>query len=294
MGTERAELGDGALVWAHDFDERDAGRRGIPRIAAIPPGPGGSGWNGSRSCRAAHELAGRLRDRLSFRHCQYPCHYASPIWRCCVSSAGSPCSPGPTAPRTPRSSSCANQAAGQDTTAVLGIPGGASRSGPAAAPASHLRQLRLIISSRTCCAGTPAWSGGGGPTRAATRGEPRTAQAVRTLAREMARDNPGWGYRRIQGELTGLGYTVAPSTVWQILKEAGIDPAPRRAGDTWRSFLAGQAKAILAADFFHVDTVFCAACTSCPSSSTAPVVCTWPGSQPTRPVRWRPSRPATC
>jgi len=61
--------------------------------------------------------------------------------------------------------------------------------------------------------------------------------------------------QRIHGELTGLGYKVAPSTVWQILKDAGIDPAPRRAGQTWRVFLAGQAKSILAADFFHVDTV---------------------------------------
>ena len=72
----------------------------------------------------------------------------------------------------------------------------------------------------------------------------------------MARDNPGWGYRRIHGELTGLGYTLAPSTVWQILKDAGIDPAPRRSGQTWRAFLDAQAKTILAADFFHVDTVF--------------------------------------
>ena len=72
----------------------------------------------------------------------------------------------------------------------------------------------------------------------------------------MARDNPSWGYRRIHGEPTGLGYTVAPSTVWKILHEARIEPAPRRAGDGWRAFLAGQAKTILAADFFHVDTVF--------------------------------------
>ena len=64
------------------------------------------------------------------------------------------------------------------------------------------------------------------------------------------------GYRRIYGELTGLDYKVAPSTVWQILKDAGIDPAPRRSGQTWRAFLAGQAKTILAVDFFHVDTVF--------------------------------------
>ena len=67
----------------------------------------------------------------------------------------------------------------------------------------------------------------------------------------MARDNPSWGYRRIHGELTGLGYKVAPSTVWQILKDAGIDPAPRRAGQTWRAFLAGQATTILAVDAAH-------------------------------------------
>jgi putative transposase len=79
---------------------------------------------------------------------------------------------------------------------------------------------------------------------------------VRALVLEMARDNPGWGYRRIQGELAGLGRKLAPSTVWQILKDAGIDPAPRRSGQTWRAFLDAQAKTILATDFFHVDTVF--------------------------------------
>ena len=49
----------------------------------------------------------------------------------------------------------------------------------------------------------------------------------------MARDNPAWGYRRICGELTGLGHKIAPSTIWEILKEAGIDPAPRRAAASW-------------------------------------------------------------
>jgi hypothetical protein len=72
----------------------------------------------------------------------------------------------------------------------------------------------------------------------------------------MARDNPGWGYRRIHGELAGLGYKLARSTVWQILKDAGVDPAPRRSGQAWRAFLEAQAKTILAVDFFHVDTVF--------------------------------------
>jgi putative transposase len=72
----------------------------------------------------------------------------------------------------------------------------------------------------------------------------------------IARENPGWGYRRIRGELVGLGHPIAASTVWAILKAAGLDPAPRRSGPTWQQFLAAQAHAILAFDFAHVDTVF--------------------------------------
>jgi putative transposase len=71
----------------------------------------------------------------------------------------------------------------------------------------------------------------------------------------MARENPRWGYRRIHGELIGLDHAMAASTVWKILKEAGLDPAPRRAGPTWSQFLSAQAHAILAVDFAHVDTV---------------------------------------
>ena len=123
-------------------------------------------------------------------------------------------------------------------------------------PRGHLRQLRLIVSPRTLL----RWHAGLVRSRWAcprrSPGRPRTAQAIRALVLEMARDNQGWGYRRIHGELVGLGYKVAPSTVWQILKDAGIDPAPTRSGETWRGFLAGQATTILAADFFHVDTVF--------------------------------------
>ena len=61
------------------------------------------------------------------------------------------------------------------------------------------------------------------------------------------------GYRRIHGELAGLGIVVAPSTVWQILKDAGIDPAPRRDGPGWAEFLRSQAPGILALDFFTAD-----------------------------------------
>jgi transposase len=87
-------------------------------------------------------------------------------------------------------------------------------------------------------------------------GRPSTAPPIRALVLRMARENPRWGYRRIQGELVGLGHSVAASTVWTILKDAGLDPAPRRAGPTWRQFLSAQAHGILAIDFAHVDTIF--------------------------------------
>jgi transposase InsO family protein len=86
-------------------------------------------------------------------------------------------------------------------------------------------------------------------------GRPPTIRSIARLAVRLARENPLWGYRRIHGELTKLGVTVAPSTVWQILHAAGIDPAPRRTGPTWRQFLHAQAAGILAVDFLHVDTV---------------------------------------
>jgi hypothetical protein len=59
----------------------------------------------------------------------------------------------------------------------------------------------------------------------------------------------------MQGELARLGYPIAASTVWEILHAAGIDPAPRRDGPTWRQFLAAQAHAIIACDFLVVETV---------------------------------------
>jgi len=86
-------------------------------------------------------------------------------------------------------------------------------------------------------------------------GRPATAAAVRALIVRLARENPGWGYRRIQGELAGLGVKIAPSTVWSILQQTGIDPAPRRSSETWRHFLRVQATGIVACDFFTVDTV---------------------------------------
>ena len=81
--------------------------------------------------------------------------------------------------------------------------------------------------------------------------------------------------------------------MWQILKDAGIDPAPRRSGQTWRAFLDAQAKTILAADFFHVDTVLLGRL-YVSSSSMAPAGCTWPASRPTRQGSGSLSKPGTC
>src|ERR1017187_7091412 len=103
------------------------------------------------------------------------------------------------------------------------------------------------------------WPGEIAPRRWAGRsirgktGRPATRRNIRALVLRLARENPGWGYRRIHGELAGLGAKIAASTVWEILKKAGIDPAPRRADPTWPHFLRSQAEAILACDFFTAD-----------------------------------------
>ncbi|MGD0376451.1 MAG: integrase core domain-containing protein [Streptosporangiaceae bacterium] len=86
-------------------------------------------------------------------------------------------------------------------------------------------------------------------------GRPSLPAAIRKLVIRIATDNPAWGHRRVQGELVRLGHQIAASTVWQILHNAGIDPAPRRAGPTWKQFLTTQARGIVAVDFVHVDTV---------------------------------------
>jgi putative transposase len=87
-------------------------------------------------------------------------------------------------------------------------------------------------------------------------GRPPTGADVRALVVRLAGENPSWGYRRIQGELLGLGVKLAPSTVWSILKKARIEPAPKRLAPSWAEFLRAQAASIVECDFLTVDTVF--------------------------------------
>ncbi|WP_433171374.1 integrase core domain-containing protein [Actinoallomurus sp. CA-150999] len=86
-------------------------------------------------------------------------------------------------------------------------------------------------------------------------GRPPTHPTIRSLVLRLAAENPTWGYRRIAGEIAGLGRNVGAATVWRILHKAGIDPAPRRSGPSRGQFLRAQASGILACDFLHTDTI---------------------------------------
>jgi putative transposase len=122
-------------------------------------------------------------------------------------------------------------------------------------PLTVLRRLRLLVRPDTVL----RWPRDlltrrhAAQSRPKRPGRPRTVRSIRVLVLRLATENPSWGYRRIHGELLVLGITVAASTVWEMLKQAGIDPAPERACSSWADFLHSQAHALLTCDF--VDTV---------------------------------------
>lgn len=124
-------------------------------------------------------------------------------------------------------------------------------------PRTALQQLRLLVRPETVL----RWhrdliarqhARRSQPHRA---GRPRTIRSIRTLVLRLARENNGWGYRRIHGELLVLGVKVAASTVWEILHDAGVDPAPERTNNTWTTFLRSQARALIGAEFFETVTL---------------------------------------
>ena len=132
-------------------------------------------------------------------------------------------------------------------------------------PETVLRWHRRLVTGRWTTAGRRS-------------GRPPVPAELRALVLRLAKENPTWGYRRVHGELAGLGYRIGASTVWRILTAAGLDPAPRRTGPTWREFLTAQAHGILAssaADLTpHVGT------SDQPQPEPAPA--TLPGPHPTR------------
>jgi putative transposase len=87
-------------------------------------------------------------------------------------------------------------------------------------------------------------------------GRPPLQPSLRTLILRLARENPHWGYKRIVGELKGLGTSVSATSVRKVLLEGGLQPAPERARPSWRSFLRAQAASVLACDFLTVETAF--------------------------------------
>jgi transposase InsO family protein len=124
-------------------------------------------------------------------------------------------------------------------------------------PREVLHQLRLIVRPDTVL----RWHRDLVRRRHARISKPKrpgrlpTVRSIRALILRLVRENPSWGYRRVHGELIPLGITVAPSTVWEILKQEGVDPAPERASATWGDFLRSQADALLACDFIETVTL---------------------------------------
>jgi hypothetical protein len=128
-------------------------------------------------------------------------------------------------------------------------PGGAGWAGAAAAPPGLAWDARAADNA-AAVASRPDPAALDLPHR---RGRPRVAAELGALVLRLGRENPTWGYRRVHGELCRLGYKdrIGASTVWTILRRAGVDPAPARSALTGRQFLRARATSVLAVDFLH-------------------------------------------
>jgi transposase len=124
-------------------------------------------------------------------------------------------------------------------------------------PREALRRLRLLVRPDTVLRWhrDPMRQRHARTCRPKRPGRPPTIHSIRALILRLVRENPSWGYRRVHGELITLGIKIAPSTVWEILKQKGLDPAPQRASTTWADFLRSQADALLAGDFIETVTL---------------------------------------
>jgi hypothetical protein len=141
-------------------------------------------------------------------------------------------------------------------------------------PATPLRWHRNLIARR--------WSY---PHR--SPGRPAIPANLREAVLRLARENPRWGYQRIAGELLGLGHRLSPTTVRTILLHAGLPPAPRRTGPSWRQFLTAQGRlAAFSQSTSCISTPSCASGSTCLSVSSTPLdECTFLASPSTRPGR---------
>ncbi|WP_344262553.1 helix-turn-helix domain-containing protein [Actinomadura napierensis] len=124
-------------------------------------------------------------------------------------------------------------------------------------PSGVLRRMRLLVRPETMLRWHRDLIAGRHAARSRPKrpGRPPTVRSVRALVLRLVRENPGWGYRPEHDELLVLGVKVAASTVWEILNDAGIDPAPERSATTWTGLLRSQAEALLASDFLETVTL---------------------------------------
>src|SRR3954451_1423733 len=135
------------------------------------------------------------------------------------------------------------------------------RLGLVVTPATILRWHRQLITRR--------WT-----TKPVRPGRPPIASGLRALVLRVASENPSWGYRRIHGELAGLGYRIGASTLWKILHTAGIDPSTRRAGPSWTEFCGPRRTRSSPTTCSTSTPSTCTGCTRSSSLSTPPAGCT--------------------